>query len=135
MAALGSEADVKKRSLIVRLVPLADIGSPAGLKIYDFVLGFRIIFFAISSAAIRSERGMNGLLLQPGREEERLLCPGLHLVTGWAAISFSSRAASSSRVSPINTRLVGFRPRLNCVFLLKLIITLLQSSTTGAKPP
>jgi hypothetical protein len=53
-------------------------------KIYDFVLGFRIIFFAISSAAIRSERGMNGVLLQPGRKEERLLCPGLHLVTGWA---------------------------------------------------
>jgi hypothetical protein len=88
-----------------------------------FRFRFRIIFFAISSAVIRSERGMNGLLLQPGREEEGLLCPGLHLVTGWPAISFSNRAASSSRVSPINTRFFGFRPRLNCVFLLKLIIT------------
>src|SRR5262249_53751239 len=43
---------------------------------------------------------MNGLLLQPGRDKG-LCSPGSHHVTGWAAISFSSRAASSSRVSPI----------------------------------
>ena len=72
---------------------------------------FRIIFFAIPSAAVRSESGMNGFLLQPGRDEEGLCSPGLHRVTGWAAISFSSRAASSSRVSPSNTRLPAFRMR------------------------
>jgi hypothetical protein len=43
---------------------------------------FRIIFFAISSAAICSERGMMGLLLQPGREEEGFRTPGSHRVTG-----------------------------------------------------
>ena len=71
--------------------------------------GFRIIFFAILSATVRSESGMNGLLLQPGRDEEGLRSPGSHRVTGWAAISLSSRAASSSRVSPSNTRLLAFR--------------------------
>ena len=49
--------------------------------------GFRIIF-AIPSATVRSESGMNGLLLQPDRDEEGLCSPGLHRVTGWAAISF-----------------------------------------------
>ena len=71
----------------------------------------RIIFFAIPSATARSETGMNGLLLQPGRDEDGLCSPGSHRVTGWAAISFSSRAASSSRVSPSNTRLLAFRMR------------------------
>ena len=51
-----------------------------------------MIFFAIPSATIRSASGMNGLLLQPGRDEEGLCAPGSHRVTGWAAISFSSRA-------------------------------------------
>jgi hypothetical protein len=83
--------------------------------------GFRIIFFAIPSATVRSESGMNGLLLQPGRDDEGLRLPVSHHVTGWAAISFSSRAASSSRVSPSNTRLLAFRMRLGCVFLTKLI--------------
>ena len=64
---------------------------------------------------------MNGLLLQPGRDDEGLRSPVSHRVTGWAAISFSSRVASSSRVSPSNTRLLAFRMRLGCVFLTKLI--------------
>src|SRR3974390_2753916 len=71
----------------------------------------RIIFLAIPSATVRSEIGINGLLLQPGRDEEGPRSPGSHRVTGWAAISFSSRAASSSRVSPSNTRLLAFRMR------------------------
>jgi len=76
------------------------------------VFAFRNIFLAISSATVRSESGMNGLLLQPGRDEvEGLRSPGSHRVTGWAAISLSSRAASSSRVSPSNTRLLAFRMR------------------------
>jgi len=54
---------------------------------------------------------MSGLLLQPGRDEGGLRSPGSHRVTGWAAISFSSRAASSSRVSPTKTRLLAFRMR------------------------
>jgi hypothetical protein len=87
----------------------------------DFVLVFRIVFFAMPSATIRSESGMKGSLLQPGRDEEGLRLPGSHRVTGWAAISRSRRAASSSRVSPTNTRLLAFRMRLNCVFLAKLI--------------
>ena len=42
---------------------------------------------------------MNGLPLQPGRDEEGLSSPGSHRVTGWAAISFSSRAASYSKLA------------------------------------
>ena len=42
---------------------------------------------------------MNGLLLQPGRDEEGLHSPGSHRVIGCAAISLSSRAASSSHVT------------------------------------
>src|SRR5919106_1698125 len=87
----------------------------------DPPLGFRIIFVAIPSATIRSESGMNGSLLQPGRDEEGLRTPGSHRVMGWAAISFFSRAASSSRVSPINTRLPVFRMRLGFMLLAKLI--------------
>jgi hypothetical protein len=64
---------------------------------------------------------MNGLLLHPGRDEEGLRSPGSHRVTGWAAISFSSRAASSSSVSPSSTRLPAFRMRLGCVFLTNFI--------------
>src|SRR5262249_60138157 len=64
---------------------------------------------------------MNGLLLQPGRDEEGLRSPDSQRVTGWAAISFSSRAASSSTVSPSSTRLPAFRMRLGCVFLTNLI--------------
>jgi len=41
-----------------------------------------MILFAIPSAAVRSESGMNGLLLQPGRDEEELCSPGSHRVTG-----------------------------------------------------
>lgn len=48
----------------------------------DFDLVFCIIFFAIPSATICSERGMKGLLLQPGREEEGFGAPGSHRVTG-----------------------------------------------------
>jgi hypothetical protein len=82
---------------------------------------FLIILFAIPSATVRSESGMNGLLLQPGRDEEGLRSPGSHRVTGWAAISFSSRAASSSSVSPSSTRFPPFRMRLGCVFLKNFI--------------
>lgn len=82
---------------------------------------FRIIFFAIPSATVRSESGMNGLLPQPGRDEEGLYLPGSHRVTVWAAISFSSRAVSSSRVSPSKTRLLAFRMRRGCTFLSMLI--------------
>src|ERR1700694_539435 len=64
---------------------------------------------------------MNGLRSHPGRDGEGLCVPGSHRVTGWAAISLSSRAASSSRVSPSNTRFPAFRMRLGCVFLTKLI--------------
>src|SRR5262249_61725485 len=88
---------------------------------HDSGLAFRFIFFAIPSATMRSESGMNGLLLQPGRDEEGLRAPGSHRVTGWAAISFSSRAASSSSVSPSSTRLPPFRMRLGCVFLTNFI--------------
>jgi hypothetical protein len=87
----------------------------------DSVLALRITCFAIPSATIRAESGMNGLLFHPGRDEEGLLLPGSQRVTGWAAISFSSRAASSSRVSPSNTRFVAFRLRLDCVFFTKFI--------------
>ena len=81
----------------------------------------RIIFFAIPSATARSETGMNGLLFHPGREIEGLLLPGSQRVTGWAAISRSSRAASSSRVSPINTLLLAFCMRFGRVPFTKLI--------------
>ena len=64
---------------------------------------------------------MKGSLLQPGRDGEGLCLPGSHRVTGWAAISRSRRASSSSRVSPTNTRLLAFRRRLKCVFFAKLI--------------
>jgi hypothetical protein len=50
--------------------------------IQDFALAFRIIFFAMPSATICSERGMRRLLLQPGREEEGFRTPGSHRVTG-----------------------------------------------------
>jgi hypothetical protein len=50
-------------------------------KNQDFVRPF-IIFFAIPSATLRSEIGMNGSLLQPGRDEEGLRLPGSHRVTG-----------------------------------------------------
>ena len=75
-------------------------------------LVFRIIFLAIPSATMRSETGMNGLLFHPGRDREGPLLPGPHRVTGWAAISRSSRAASSSRVSPISTLLLALCVRL-----------------------
>jgi hypothetical protein len=64
---------------------------------------------------------MKGLLLQPGRDEERFRSPGGHRVTGCAAISRSRRAASSSGVSPVNTRLLLLGMRLGCTFLTKLI--------------
>ena len=84
-------------------------------------LPFRIIFLAMPSATMRSETGMNGLLFHPGRDMEGPLLPGSHRVTGWAAISRSSRAASSSRVSPINTLLLAFCMRLGRVPFTKLI--------------
>ena len=103
----GREALGKRgMSVIVSDAPTWRFGRKSGFR-----LSFRIIFFAIPSAAVRSESGMNGLLLQPGRDDEGLCSPGLHRVTGWAAISFSSRAASSSLVSPSNTRLPAFRMR------------------------
>jgi hypothetical protein len=40
------------------------------------------------SATIRSESGMNGLLLQPGRDEVGLRSPGPHRVTGWGGYLF-----------------------------------------------
>jgi hypothetical protein len=88
---------------------------------HDSGLAFRLIFFAIPSATMRSESGMNGLLLQPGRDKG-LRSPGSHRVTGWAAISFSSRAASSSRVSPIKTRLFAFCMRRGRMFFLTTLI-------------
>jgi hypothetical protein len=111
MSVLPSNADIRQREWCVRYVPGADIAPSARLQPREGNHGFRIIFFAIPSATVRSESGMNGLLLQPGRDEEGLCAPGSHRVTGWAAISFSSRAASSSRVSPSNTRLLAFRMR------------------------
>ena len=91
------------------------------------------IFFAISSATIRSDTGMKGLLLQPGREEETSRSPGGHRVTGWLAISRSRRAASSSRVSPINVLLLLLRMRLGCAFLTKLFEVILLL-TVGFSP-
>jgi hypothetical protein len=86
-----------------------------------FGLAFRAILVAISSATMRSESGMKGLLVQPGRDEG-LCSPGSHRVTGWTAISFSSRAASSSRVSPINTRLFTLRMRVGGEFFFPNLI-------------
>ena len=68
-------------------MPLADIGAKADQFIlweenHDSGLAFRFIVFAIPSATMRSESGMNGLLLQPGRDEEGFRAPGSHRVTG-----------------------------------------------------
>ena len=78
-------------------------------------------FFAIRSATATSDCGIIGLLLQPGRDEVDVYSPGSHRVTGCAAISRSSRAASASRVSPINVRFLGFSADLRGTFLCKLI--------------
>ena len=90
-------------------------------RVQESPFPFRIIFLAMPSATMRSDTGMNGLLFHPGREMEGLLLPGSQRVTGWAAISRSSRAASSSRVSPINTLLLAFCMRLGRVPFTKLI--------------
>jgi hypothetical protein len=57
------KADIRQRIEHVCFVPLADIGRRHEKGNQDSVLVFRIIFFAIPSATICSERGMNGLLL------------------------------------------------------------------------
>src|SRR5512146_1646278 len=81
----------------------------------------RIIFLAMLSASRASFCGMIGLELQPGRDSDGPRSPGSHFVTGCAAISNAKRAASSSRVSPINSRLFGFRCRGYGAFLSELI--------------
>jgi hypothetical protein len=48
------------------------ISSSCGGGNQDSGLAFRIIFFAIPSATICSDRGMNGLLLHARRHEEGL---------------------------------------------------------------
>ena len=45
-------------------------------------LVFPFIFLPISSAISRSEIGIMGLLLHPGREVEGISAPALHRVTG-----------------------------------------------------
>ena len=81
----------------------------------------RIIFLAMLSASRASFCGMIGLELQPGRDSDGPRTPGSHFVTGCAAISYAKRAASSSRVSPINSRLFCFRCRGYGAFLSELI--------------
>jgi hypothetical protein len=93
-----------RRKRAARGDPACHHRSSAGLGPAPRDQGLRNIFLAIFSAAARSASGMNGLLLQPGRDSDGPRSPGAQRVMGWAAISLSSRAASSSRVSPINTR-------------------------------
>src|SRR4029450_11179442 len=69
------------------------------------------------SATIRSERGMSGLLLQPGREEW-VTSARFAFCHGMGGYLFFQ---SSGLLLPRLARFVAFRPRLNCVFCLKLI--------------
>jgi hypothetical protein len=62
--------------------PFSEINPTHAMEDQDFALVFVIIFLAISSATTRSERGIIGLLLHPGREEIALRAPGSHRVTG-----------------------------------------------------
>ena len=72
----------------------------------DFDLVFRIIFFAIPSATICSERGMKGLLLQPGREEEGFRCL-LRLVSSRELISSLRKRTQWGDFVPKLKRLVN----------------------------